>query len=184
MVTKGDSAPTFTLPGVVDDTVETFSLADATDQDRAVLLLFYPFDFSPVCTNELCAIRDAEWFEFTPQLDVWAASGDSTYSHQAFGAEYGLNFPLLSDSDGSVAAAYDVCYDEWENHESVPQRAVFLIDSTQTVRYAWSTDDALEKPDFFPVKEALDRLATEQDAVDDTDIELAIEYEESLGQTS
>jgi peroxiredoxin len=181
MVTKGDSAPTFTLPGVVDDTVDTFSLADATDRDRAVLLLFYPFDFSPVCTNELCAISDAEWFKFAPQLDVWAASGDSAYSHQAFAAEYGLNFPLLSDSDGSVAAAYDVCYDEWENHEAVPQRAVFLIDSTQTVRYAWSTDDALEKPDFSPVKEALDQLATEQDAVDDTDTELAVEYEGSLG---
>ncbi|RLM32929.1 redoxin domain-containing protein [Haloarcula sp. Atlit-120R] len=184
MVTEGDSAPTFTLPGVVDDTFDTFSLSDATDRDSVVLLLFYPFDFSPVCTNELCAIRDAEWFELTPDLDVWAASGDSAYSHRVFAEEYGLNFPLLSDSAGSVASAYDVCYNEWENHESVPQRAVFLIDSTQTIRYAWSTDDALKKPDFFPVKEALDQLTEERDDFGTADVDLVVEYDETPSQIS
>jgi len=184
MVTEGDSAPAFTLPGIADDTFDTFGLADATDQGHAVLLLFYPFDFSPVCTNELCAIRDAEWFQFTPQLDVWAASGDSAYAHQAFAEEYGLNFPLLSDSHGSVASGYDVCYDEWEDHECIPKRAVFLIDSAQTIRYAWSTDNALEKPDFFPVKEALDQLTEERDGFGAEDIELAVDYEDTAGQTS
>lgn len=184
MITDGDSAPAFTLPGIDDDTFDTFSLTDATDRGRAVLLLFYPFDFSPVCTNELCAIRDAEWFQFTPQLDVWAVSGDSAYAHQAFAEEYGLNFPLLSDSHGSVAAAYDVRYDEWEDHENVPKRAVFLIDSARTVRYAWSTDNALEKPDFFPVKEALDRLAQERDGLGAEDLELTVDYEDTAGQSS
>jgi peroxiredoxin len=184
MVAEGDSAPTFTLPGIADDTFDTFSLGDATDQGRAVLLLFYPFDFSPVCTNELCAIRDAEWFQFTPQLDVWAASGDSAYAHRAFAEEYSLNFPLLSDSHGSVASAYDVCYDEWENHESIPKRAVFLIDSTRTVRYAWSTDDALKKPDFFPVKDALDQLTEERDGFGAENFELVVEYEETPSQIS
>lgn len=184
MVTEGESAPTFTLPGTAADTFDTFSLADATDRGNAVLLLFYPFDFSPVCTNELCAIRDAEWFQFTQQLDVWAASGDSAYAHQAFAAEYGLNFPLLSDSHGDVAAAYDVCYDEWEGHDCVPKRAVFLIDSAQTVRYAWSTDNALDKPDFFPVKAALDELTEERDGLGAEEVDLMVEYEDTPGQIS
>lgn len=181
MVRVGDEAPDFTLPGHHDDAIETFGLSDATERGRCVLILFYPFDFSPVCTNELCAIRDAEWFELTPDLDVWGVSGDSTYSHRAFADEYGLNFPLLSDSHGRVADAYGVCYDEWEGHECVPKRAVFLVDTDRTVRYSWYTDDALEKPDFFPVKEALDNV-TEDDEFGPSDVDLSVEYDREPGE--
>lgn len=55
----------------------SFSLSDSIGQNRTILLLFYPFDFSPVCTNELCAISDAEFFQFTPDVDVRAVSADS-----------------------------------------------------------------------------------------------------------
>lgn len=163
MIQEGDTAPDFTLSGFANDTIQTFRLGKRTDDDQAVLLLFFPFDFSPVCTNELCAIRDAEWFQLTPDLGIWAISGDSAYAHRAFADKYDLTFPLLSDSHGTVAEAYDVCYEEWEGHEHVPKRAVFLIDADKTVRYAWQTDDAFEKPDFFPVKEALDELEEERD---------------------
>jgi peroxiredoxin len=182
MVEEGDTAPTFTLPGVVGETADTYQLRVATDDGHAVLLLLFPFDFSPVCTNELCAIRDAEWFQFTPELDVWGISGDSVYAHQAFADEFGLNFPLLSDSHGRVAEAYDVCYEEWENHEAVPQRAVFLVDSDQTIRYAWETEDAFMKPDFFPVKEALDELAAERENFASDEIDFAVEYDNGPGQ--
>jgi peroxiredoxin len=182
MVQEGDTAPVFTLPGIANETTETFNLTETVTPDRAVLLLFYPFDFSPVCTNELCAIRDAEWFQLTPGLDVWGISGDSVYAHRAFAEEFDLNFPLLSDSHGEVAAAYDVCYDEWEGHERVPQRAVVLVDTDRTVRYAWQTDDAFEKPDFFPVKAALDELAAEHDDFGADDVALAVEYDDGPGQ--
>ena len=184
MVQKGDTAPDFTLPGFTDETIQTFSLDERTDQDQAVLLLFFPFDFSPVCTNELCAIRDAEWFQLTPELDVWAISGDSVYAHQAFADEYDLTFPLLSDNHGTVADAYDVCYDEWEGHERVPKRAVILVDADSTVRYVWQTDDAFEKPDFFPVKKALDELASEPDGFGPQEIDFSVEYNEGPGQIS
>jgi peroxiredoxin len=178
MVQAGDPAPEFVLPGVTDGAFEPFSLTEAMDLDRAVLLLFYPFDFSPVCTTELCAIRDDEWFQLTPELEVWAASADSAYSHQAFADEFGLNFPLLSDNLGNVASAYDVCYEEWEGHRRVPKRAVFLIDTSQTIRYVWSTDDALEKPDFFPVKDALDEVSADRDGFGPAEIDLVVEYDD------
>lgn len=184
MIKEGATAPTFTLPGFANDTITTFNLGKRTDQDQAVLLLFFPFDFSPVCTNELCAIRDAEWFQLTAELDVWAISGDSAYAHQAFADEFDLNFPLLSDSHGNVADAYDVCYDEWDGHERVPKRAVFLIDSDNTVRYTWETDDAFEKPDFFPVKKALDKLAAERGNFSPEEIGLSVEYDDGPGQIS
>lgn len=184
MLQKGDRAPNFTLPGVANDTIQTFSLGSRTDQDQAVLLLFFPFDFSPICTKELCTIRDAEWFQLTPDLDVWAISGDSAYAHQAFANEYDLQFPLLSDSHGTAADAYDVRYEEWEGHECVPQRAVILIDSDNTIQYMWQTDNALETPDFVPVKAALDELATARDDFDPADVELSVEYNEEPGQLS
>jgi peroxiredoxin len=118
----------------------------------------------------------------TPGLEVWAISGDSVYAHAAFAKEFDLNFPLLSDSHGEVAAAYDVCYDELEGHARVPQRAVVLVDTDCTVRYAWQTDDAFEKPDFFPVKAALDELAAERDDFGADDVALAVEYDDGPGQ--
>ena len=183
MIQEGDTAPDISLPGVADNTIDIFSLDTALDANRAVLLLFYPFDFSPVCTNELCAIRDAEWFQFTPDLNVWGISGDSVYAHRAFADEFNLNFPLLSDSHGRVADAYGVCYDEWEGHERIPQRAVVLIDTDQTIRYIWQTADAFEKPDFFPVKAALDELAAERDNFGADEVDLSVEYDDGPGQT-
>lgn len=132
MLSEGSRAPDFELQGVKDGQVDTYSFGD----DRAVLLLVYPIDFSPVCTNELCAIRDAEWVPFTPGLEVQSVSGDSTYAHEAFVDKYGLNFPLLSDYHATAAAEYDVRYEEFEHHEGVPKRAVYLIYSTQTIQYA------------------------------------------------
>jgi peroxiredoxin len=174
-----ERAPDFALPGVMDETIEKYNIEHTIADGQALLLLFYPFDFSPVCTTELCAIRDAEWFEFTPGLSVWAISGDSVFAHRAFSEEHNLNFPLLSDFDGSVAEEFGVCYETHEEHERVPKRAVFVIDRSQRIKYMWSTDNAYEKPDFAPIKEAVDEL----EAIDDTLVsgtaELEIDYEES-----
>lgn len=177
MLPEGERAPDFTLPGIEDTEIETYSLSGALADDRAVLLVFYPFDFSPVCTNELCAIRDAEWFQFTNGLDVWAISGDSIYAHEAFIEKYGLNFPLLSDFNAAVAENYGVRYDRWEDHEAVPKRSVFLIDPDGTVRYSWSTDEAYDKPDFAPVEAALQEVTTIDDSLDPAEVELDVDYD-------
>lgn len=182
MVEQGEAAPDIRLPGIVDGTTRTFSLQAAADRGQAVLLIFYPFDFSPVCTTELCAIQGAEWLALEESLEVWAISGDSVYAHEAFADEYNLTFPLLSDSDGEVAGAYDVQYDEWEGHACVPKRGVILVDTDQTVRYVWKTDNALEKPDFFPVKTALDELLSDGYSTEPEELDLAVDYENSPGE--
>lgn len=177
MIQEGSVAPDFTLPGSLGGFEDSYTLTEQTEKGNAILLLFYPFDFSPVCTNELCAIRDAEWFDVMPDVDVWALSGDSVHAHRAFAEAYNLEFPLLSDFAAEVAEAYDIRYDEWEDHTNVPKRAVFLVDADRRIRYAWSTDDALEKPDFFPVSEAVNQLAQERDDADMAGLDLAVEYE-------
>lgn len=179
MPSEGDRAPAFELPGVRTDQFEQFRLTDATAAGNAVLILFYPFDFSPVCTAEVCAVRDAEWFKFTPDLSVWAVSGDSAHAHRAFATEHDLTFPLLSDTAGQVAESYGVLYDEVENHARVPKRAVVLVGPDRTIRYKWATDDTLVKPDFGPIKEAVDVLAEEREAGATADVELDLTYGET-----
>lgn len=131
-----------------------YSLADITGSG-AVVLLFYPFDFSPVCTAELCSFRDSEWLTIYPEVDVFGISTDSAYAHQEFINQNALPFPLISDHDGSVSAAYDVQYDELEDHSKVCMRAVYVIDADQTIRYAWEGDAYTDDPDVGVVGEAV-----------------------------
>ncbi|WP_338729124.1 redoxin domain-containing protein [Haladaptatus sp. DJG-WS-42] len=80
--------------------------------------------------------------------------------HTQFSEQYDIGFPLLSDTDGSVASDFDVCYDEWEGHKNVPKRAVFLIDDEETVRYAWATKAAYNQPELIAINEALEKLTS------------------------
>lgn len=145
----GHSAPTFSLPGTDgDQEFERYELSEYTDSGAAILV-FYPFDFSPVCTTELCRFRDAEWLTVSDDVDVLGISRDGCYSHARFIDAYSLPFPLLSDVEGAVTRAYDVEYDEWELHSGVPKRAVFLVDDEGSIQYRWVTDDAYENPDLM-----------------------------------
>lgn len=142
------------LPGVGAEGIGTFSLSDFTDEG-ALVVSFYPFDFSPVCTEQLCGFRDADWLTFTEGVDVVAISVDSAYSHQQFREEYSLNFPLLTDRLASVADCFGVKYEQWENHPAVCQRAIFAIDDSHTIRYSWQREDANEQPSLEELEESI-----------------------------
>lgn len=153
----GGSVPDFELPGTTGEEIEPYRLSDYTEKGAAVLV-FYPFDFSPVCTEVLCAFRDAEWLTFTDDIDVLGVTRDSCYAHQQFIAEYDIPFPLLSDTAGRVTEQFGLIYDEWEHHEGVPKRALITIDTDHKVRYRWMTDDAYESPDIDDVHDAVRTL--------------------------
>ena len=87
--------------------------------------------------------------------DVLAIAVTATFSQQAFAASLGVDFPLLSDWDREVCAAYGVQYDVWKGHRGLAKRAVFVIDRDQVVRYRWVTDDALVLPDLDAVVDTL-----------------------------
>lgn len=75
---------------------------------RPVVLFFYPRDGTPGCTREACAFRDA-WARFSNVgAQVLGVSGDDVPSHERFAREHRLQFPLLADTDGSIANAYGV----------------------------------------------------------------------------
>ncbi len=101
----GDAAPDFEL---MDDQQNTVKLADL--RGKTVVLLFYPMDFSGVCTAEHCA--------FGPKLDQITGGGDDTvvfgincdhpFSHAAFRKQNDIAYPLLSDPTRKTVKAYDM----------------------------------------------------------------------------
>lgn len=158
MISEGDTAPGFSIPGTAGEEIEKYHLSEFTEVGAAVLV-FYPFDFSPVCTEELCMFRDAEWLTVAENVDVLAISLDSCYAHKRFIQENNLQFPLLSDTRGHVSEEYGVAYDEWEHHTGVPKRALVTIDDSRTVRYTWVTDDAYENPSLDDLHQTVKALA-------------------------
>lgn len=145
MLNVGETAPSFTLPGTSGRRIGEYSLSEYTETG-GVVLLFYPFDFSPVCTEELCNFRDSEWLGFTDDLDVFGVSTDSIFAHREVIRRNDLPFPLSSDHDGAVSECYGVLADEIEDHERVSDRAVFVVDDEQTIRYAWRPDEWTTDP--------------------------------------
>jgi glutaredoxin-dependent peroxiredoxin len=87
--------------------------------------------------------------------DVLGVAVTATFSQQAFAASLGIDFPLLSDWDREVCAAYGVQYDVWKGHRGLAKRSVFVIDPDRVVRYRWVTDDALVLPDLDEAVEVL-----------------------------
>ncbi|WP_435063292.1 redoxin domain-containing protein, partial [Halobaculum sp. EA56] len=70
MTETGEPVGNFALPGTEGDGIRRYRLSDYTDTG-AVVLAFYPFDFSPVCTDVLCRFRDAEFLSLTEDVDVF-----------------------------------------------------------------------------------------------------------------
>lgn len=165
MLHEGITAPNFTLPGTAEDQegpqVSEHVLSEALQHGPAILN-FYLFDFHPECTENMCDLHDLAWFDLDETVSVFGISTDRSFSHRAFAESEQLAFTLLSDSDGSVTASYDVLYKEFNSHKTIAKRSVFLIDTDQTVRYAWSTDDPKVQPDWSAVKDALDGLNSVQ----------------------
>ncbi len=98
----GDPAPDFSL---LDGAGNTIKLADL--RGKRVVLYFYPRDNTPGCTKEACAFRD-EYSSFQGKdMVVLGVSTDDAKKHQKFTEKYDLPFPLLCDTDASVATAYE-----------------------------------------------------------------------------
>lgn len=159
MLREGENAPTFALPGTSiggesDALVEVYELSDAL-AEGPVILNFYLFDFHPECTEHVCDLNNLSWFDLDESVTVIAISTDRSFSHRQFAAAERLEYPLLSDSDGSVADAFGVLYDEFEHHRRIAKRSVFVIDADGVIQYAWSTDEPSILPDWSAVQEAV-----------------------------
>ena len=123
-----DPAPDFTLAGrSPDGTTSDFSLADF--RGKKVVLAFYPGDFTPVCTKQLCSYRD-QFAEFEGvDATVLAISPQGVESHDKFASRFNFPFPLLADPDQTVGKAYGI------TGPLGYKRAVFVIDEHGVLRW-------------------------------------------------
>ena len=127
MINVGEEAPDFAL---VDQDVKEIKLSDF--RGKNVILAFYPFDFSPVCTIEFgCFEQDLSKLNDL-NAQVLGISVDSKYSHKEFAEKLGLNFPLLSDFGKEVCSLYGTL-----RKEGFSERAYFIIDSQGIVRFKY-----------------------------------------------
>jgi len=147
-IAVGSPAPEFALK---DQNQKEIKLSDFRGK-KTVVIMFYPLDWSPVCTNEhACVVNDMKKFE---QLDaqVLGISVDSVWSHKAFAEKMGINYPLLADFQprGAVADKFGVYLSE----KGITGRAIAIVDRAGKV--AWLKQyDIPTVPDVNEVARAL-----------------------------
>jgi peroxiredoxin len=129
-VEVGSKAPDFTLNDYNKQAVTLSSFQGS----KNVLLVFYPFAFSGICSGELCQVRDELSTYNDASVQVLGVSVDSPFALKAWAEQQGFEFPLLSDfwPHGAVAQSYGVFNDK----AGMALRGTFLIDKTGTVRFA------------------------------------------------
>ena len=148
MIQVGEKAPDFTLPNHEGSEV---SLADFAG--KRLLLVFYPLDFSPVCTDQLTAYK-----EIAPDLDeagveLVGISVDSAFAHAAFREKLGVDTLLLADFEpkGAVASAYGTYLED----AGLSNRCLVLIDGDGIVEWVYEGDSPADMPPASVILEAI-----------------------------
>jgi len=151
-VEVGDKAPDFTIK---DQHKQEVTLSDFRGQ-KNVVLLFYPFAFTGVCTGELCAIRDEQADFDNDDVVTLGVSTDTVHALRIFAEQEKLDYPLLSDHwpHGEVAKAYGV----FDEKLGAAVRGTFIIDKEGIVR--WKVVNAIpDARDQSEYKKALSSLS-------------------------
>ena len=147
----GQPAPQFTL---VSSEKKEVSLSDF--KGKKVVLHFFPFAFTSVCTAQLCTMRDNFGYYDGLNAQVLGISVDSPFTLAKFKEENNYQFPLLSDFNKTASAAYGALYEEFAfGLRGVSKRAAFVIDEDQNVVYAEVLESAGDLPDFAAIAAAV-----------------------------
>lgn len=135
----GGPAPDFTLRDQFGQDVTLSSFRGS----KSVLLVFYPFAFTGVCTGEMAAIRSRLDEFVTFDTEVLAISCDPVYALRAWAEADGLNFPLLSDfwPHGGVASAYGV----FDEAKGAARRSSYVVDRAGNLVWAVHNADPISR---------------------------------------
>ena len=153
-VETGQTAPDFSL---YDTEKNKITLSDL--RGKNIVLLFFPFAFSSVCTKEMCSVRDNIGDYSRLNAEVFGISVDSFYTLAKYKQDQNLNFSLLSDFNKEVSAAYGSLYEKFGlNMRGVSKRSAFVIDKEGIIRYAEVLENPGETPDFLKIQAILSSL--------------------------
>jgi glutaredoxin-dependent peroxiredoxin len=126
--------------------------------DGPTVLLFYPLAFTSVCTAELCTVTEDYSSYNALGAKVYGISVDSPYVNARFAEACGAGFPLLSDFNREATEAFGVLRAELNGLQRVSERAVFVIDGSGFVRYAWVGEHPGVMPRFDEILAALQAM--------------------------
>jgi peroxiredoxin len=150
-IAVGQAAPDFSLKDQYDKDVKLSDFAGK----KNVVLVFYPLDWSPVCTNEhACFVNDMKRFE-TLDAAVLAVSVDSAWSHKAYAEKMGIKYSLLADFNprGGMADKYGVYLAE----KGITGRAIVIVGKDGKVAWVKNYDIPVV-PDLAEVASALQQV--------------------------
>ena len=146
-IKEQEPAPDFTLPAIgSDNVVKNGQVQLSALRGHTTVLYFYPKDDTPGCTAEACSFRDANHVMQKRGIVVLGVSADDVASHKKFANKYGLQYPLLADTDTAVSQLYGV----WKEKNYYGKtymgvnRETFLIDKDGIVRKVWPKVKAAE----------------------------------------
>jgi peroxiredoxin len=150
-ISVGQTAPEFTLPNQDKKEVKLSDFAGK----KNVVLVFYPLDWSPVCTNEhVCLVNDMKSFE-TLDAEVLGVSVDSVWSHKAFADKMGITYSLLADfhPKGAMSEKYGV----YLGDKGITGRAIVIVGKNGKVAWVKNYDIPVV-PDVKEVAAALGQV--------------------------
>jgi peroxiredoxin len=148
VLAAGHPAPEFSLARTEGEPLTRRDLAG-----RTTLLVFYPFAFSPICTEQLSIYHEVREDLAERGVTLYGVSCDATYSQEAFRKQLGVEIEQLSDFEpkGAACRAFGVLHPE-----GFPQRALVLIGPDGVVRWSYEADSPGELPGINLIFDALD----------------------------
>jgi len=150
----GDKAPDFALFNQNAEKVALGSFAG-----KNVVILFFPLANTGVCTKEMCTFRDELKIYEGLEAQVLGISVDSPFALKMFADKNNYNFPLLSDFNKEVSAAYGALYDVFVpgkfDFKGVSKRSAFVIGKDGNLKYVEVLESANDEPDYEAIKNSL-----------------------------
>ena len=130
MADVGSAAPEFTLTGAVNAEDVEVSLSDYAGKNLVVL--FYPLDFSPVCSEQVPDFNEQLSAIQAKGAEVIAISRDSAFAHKAWSKDLGgVDFPLLADMNLAVSKEFGMALEE----VGISTRGVFIVDKSGKIAF-------------------------------------------------
>jgi len=148
----GDMAPDFELP---DPDMKPRRLSEF--YGKKTILAFFPAAESPVCTAEMCALRDSLDQLRDLGANVVGISVDGPFANKFFVQNRHLNFPVLSDYKRDVIRKYGIVMPNLASLKdyNAAKRSVFILDENGKVIYRWVSDNPLVEPSYSEIKDVL-----------------------------
>jgi peroxiredoxin len=152
LIEAGETAPDFTLPNHKGEMV---SLSDLRGQK--VMLVFYPADFSPVCSDQLSIYQEVLGQIEEAGVQLYGISVDSSWTHNAFRKKLGIDIPLLADfhPKGKVSSEYGAYIDAF----GTGNRSLVLIDEEGVVQWVYEAPSVTEIPGANLIFDALEEVS-------------------------